>query len=259
MRLRMLVGLTFVALPIAAGCSGPQVESVSARIEGIDLKGVDLVFDIDVRNPYPVAIRPPKNHYVVDIAGADFLKGDGSADSELPARGLGTISLPARLEYSKMWQAYQNLRESREVPYKLHGALVFTVSEREFEVPYSLDGRLPVLRPPTLAVTHVRKTDASLSRAAVEIEAEITNPNVFELGIEGVGYSVRLGEVSVGGIAASTGGTVAAGASGKLVLAGEVTGITALRQLVSGKRPGNAVIVATGEIKTPYGTVALPQ
>ena len=133
MRWRILVGMTMVALPIGAGCSGfrPQIEAVTARIEGIDLKGVDLVFDIDVRNPYPVAIRPPNYRYVVDIAGAAFVKGDATSDSELPASGVGTISLPARLEYLQLWQSYQNLRESREVPYKLHGALVLTMSERD--------------------------------------------------------------------------------------------------------------------------------
>lgn len=247
-------------LPVAVGCSGlhPQIESVEARIEGIDLKGIDLAFDVHVRNSLPMTLRPPNCHYGVDIADAEFVKGETEAGAELPARDVGTISFPARFEYLKLWRTYENIREAREVPYRLRGALVFTISDQNVDVPFSHEGKFPVLRPPSLSVRDVRTTDVSLRRAGVEVDAEIANPNVCDLNIDRLGYRLRLGEVNVGGITASTAGALAAGQSGRLTLTGEVTGLSALRELIAGGSLGKPALSATGIIQTPYGEVRLP-
>ena len=63
---RGLVALAAMVLAVLmAGCASldiagrPEVRAVRPRITGIDFGGVDLAFDVDVNNPYPMAIRSP--------------------------------------------------------------------------------------------------------------------------------------------------------------------------------------------------------
>ncbi len=241
------------------GCSSqPQIQEVRARVTHIDLQGVDLAFEVDVSNPYPISVRPPNYRYAVDIASAEFVKGGPlEATSDLPAAGVGTIIVPARVEYVQLWQAYQNLKDSPEAPYKLHGALAIAVMGQNYEVPFAHEGSFPVLRPPGLSVKNVRTPETSLSSVSVQVEAEIKNPNVFAIGVDGLGYSLRLGEIAVGNVVAATPGSIEAGQTGALTLTGKVTGLEAVQQLLSGQKLGAASLTASGSIQTPYGSVEL--
>lgn len=243
------------------GCSSqPQIQEVRARVTHIDLQGVDLAFEIDVSNPYPMSVRPPNYHYAVDIANSEFVKGGPlEATADLPAGGVGTITVPARVEYMQLWQMYQNLKDASEAPYKLHGALSIVVMSQNFEVPFAHEGTFPVLRPPSLSVRDVRTPETSLSSVAVEVEAEIRNPNVFGIGVKDLGYSLRLGEVAVGNVVAATPGSIGAGQSAVLKLTGKVSGLQAAQQVMSGQKLGAASLTASGAIETPYGPFQLPQ
>ncbi len=259
MRLSLRLTGLLLCVGLGAGCSTrPSIKSVSARITDIDLKGVALVFDINVHNPYPMAIPTPNYRYGIDVAAAKLLDGKASAAKGLPAMGVGTISLPARFEYLKLWQMVKNLRDAREVDYELHGALMMSAAGQDFEVPFDHKGTFPVLRPPSISIRDVNTSDVSLRRAAVTVEADIENPNVCSLGVDTLGYALRLGDINVGNVTASTAGDLAAGKTGKLRLTGEISGMGALRQLMSGGDLGTPRITPRGHIKTPYGKVSLP-
>ena len=201
------MGISVVLLSLGQfGCAigRPRVESVGARITNIDLQGVDLAFEVNVLNSYPLAIRAPRGKYAINIAGAEFVKSDDVPPVSLPAGGVGTISLPARLEYTQLWQAYQGLKGAPEVPYTLEGALVFPVAGQSFDLPFAHEGQFPVLRPPKLSILEVDTSDVSLSGARVAVTAEMENPNVFALGLQNLGYALTIGGVSVGAIRATT-------------------------------------------------------
>jgi hypothetical protein len=171
---------------------------------------------------------------------------------------VGTATLPIRLQYLELWQAYQKLSGASEVPYTLRGTLLMSAMDQSFELPVRHKGKFPVLRPPTLRGMNVRTSDASLSSAKVHLDVDMKNPNVFDLGVKDMGYIVRLGDVHVGRIRASTIDSIAAGKSGKVTLTGEITGLAALRQLLAGKSLGSPAVSASGAVRTPYGLVKLP-
>lgn len=123
----------FAASLLAAGCntlstssllgkvSKPSIESISPRITGLDFLGVDLAFDVAVSNPYDVPIKSPRFKYGLDVEGASFLDSQTTANLDLPAKGVGTVVLPVRLQYLDLLQAYSGLKDAAEVPYTLHG------------------------------------------------------------------------------------------------------------------------------------------
>ena len=106
------------------GIQKPTVESVESRVEGIDLRGVKLAFDVKVNNPNSFAIRKAKFDYAIEIEGKDFLDTEHDADVDIPAQETGTVTLPARLKFIDMYRAYGSLQGKSEVDYIMKGNLI---------------------------------------------------------------------------------------------------------------------------------------
>ena len=253
--------LAAAALGLSAGCAGlgprPEIRDLRARITGIDLQGVGLAFDVDVYNPYPVALQTPRFRYGIDIQDAPFVESESDVKVALPARQVGTATLPVRLAYRDLWRIYSALSDSAEVAYRLRGTFLISALGQSFELPLSHDGTFPVLRRPTFTVKGLDLAKPTLSGAAMTLKAEIHNPNVFELDVTELGYVVQIGDVQAGRVEASTIGEVPAGGTGNLTLTGEVTAREALLELLRGESLGAARVSPSGLVRTPYGSVNL--
>lgn len=245
-------------LLLVTGCSSldrPEIRGVRPRITAIDLQGVSLIFDVDVSNPYPFALRTPKFDYGLDVEGNEFIKAQAPTEVDLPALKGGTLALPARFGYAELWRTFQALRDASEVKYRLHGKFMLAALGQNFDLPLSHDGTFPVLRLPKVSVVNVGMSDVSVSSAKLTVEATLHNPNVFALGVNGIGYAIKLGEVPVANVTATTADTIAAGGAGKLTLAGEITAKSALLKLLAGSSLGEPAVSLGGAIQTPYGAV----
>jgi len=205
----------------------------------------------------PIDISGPSGTYAIDISDVEFIKSDAVRAVSLPGGQTNTVTLPARMEYLKLWRTYENLRDSTDVQYSLRGTLVYPVAGQDVELPLSHTGTLPVLRMPQIRVTDVSTSDVSLTSATVSVEAEMTNPNSFEIGIQELGYSLTLGDVDVGRLTASSAGMIQPGQQGRLSLTGNITARSALGALLRGVKPDAADLVPVGNLQTPYGSVDL--
>jgi LEA14-like dessication related protein len=255
--------LTIVAAPallLAMGCSSlqrPEIRSVRPHITAIDLQGVSLIFDVDVSNPYPFAMRAPKFDYAVDVEGNEFIKSQSPVEVDLPAHQGGTLTLPARFAYADLWRTFNSLKDSSEVKYQLRGTFMLAALGQSYDLPLSHSGTFPVLRLPKVSIGHVGVSEVSLTNAKVTAEATLHNPNIFALGMNNLGYAVQLGDVPVGSVTASTADTIAAGTTGKLTLAGQITAKAALLKLLQGSSLGEPAVSLAGTIQTPYGAVPI--
>jgi LEA14-like dessication related protein len=233
----------------------PEVQQVSPRIRGVDFQGLDMAFDVDVNNPYPLPIKTPRFRYGIDIEGSRFFDSEAASQLNLPAMGVGTVTLPVRLSYVDMLRTYRNLADAPEAAYTLRGALIMPVLGRSFEVPVSHSGTVPILRPPTFSNIDVNLANISLLKTRINAEAAMKNPNAFALGIKNLGYALKLGGVELGGLKATTGSTLEAGQTGRLSLSGEISAASAIVNMIKGGNLGGAEIVPSGKIQTPYGPV----
>jgi LEA14-like dessication related protein len=262
-----ILSLGGLAVAVACGCSQtrdvefgdrPRVRNVQARVVGIDLEGVALSVDVDIENPYNVAIRTPSFRYGLDIEDNEFLRSNDNVKVDLPARRMSTINLPVNVDYRKLWETYSQLGGASEIAYSVHGSFLLNALGQSIELPIRHSGRFPVLRLPTFEPGRVRTKKASFTSAKVELDATVTNPNAFDVGCRDLSYTLRLGDVEVGRVTASSQGNIGSGRSGKLTLSGEIQGLSALQQVISGRDLGKTTILATGTIQTPYGEVRLP-
>jgi hypothetical protein len=87
---------------------------------------------------------------------------------------------------------------------------------------------------------------------------EFENPNTFALGIAGVGYDHKIGEIALGRIRADSPAEIGAGESGRLTLTGEISAKSALMQLLRGDDLGAAKLSPNGSVVTPFGDIPLP-
>ena len=259
------IGLTFPILIVVSACifscatldslERPEIRAVHPRIAGIDFQGVNMAFDVDVHNPYPIPIKAPKFRYGIDIENSRFMDSEADSGIDIPAADVGTAVLPVRLSYKDLWRTYKGLSDISEANYKLHGALIYNVFGRSLELPLSHSGTFPILRPPTFSDIKVDTTGLSLSGARIGINAGMTNPNAFPLDIRDLGYKLKLGDLTIGDLTAKTGTMLEAGQTGRLSLSGEISSASTIMNLIKGGSLGTAAILPSGSIQTPYGPV----
>jgi LEA14-like dessication related protein len=245
---------------LTSGCSliaQPEIRDVRASVKDIDLEGITLVFDVDVYNPYALDIHTPEFRYGLDISDKEFIKAEETTEVNLPALDVGTLHMPAHIKYLGLWQAYQELTGEDEVKYRLHGTVLVKTLEQTFELPVSYRGAFPVFRLPSFSMPEVSFSDVSLTGAKAVIQTDISNPNVFEIGLKGLSLDIQIGDVQVGSIRALSLDSLDARASSKLAIVGEVTALNALTQVLGGKSLGKPTIKCFGTVETPYGVVPL--
>lgn len=235
----------------------PAVESVHPRITAIDFQGVRLAVDVVVFNPYPFHIHATPARYTVDVKKKSLLSGTSTSEFTLLSRRRGKVTFPLTIAYSDLDSLGKDLAGKPELDYRAYGVVELSVLGEPIELPFSQKGALPILRPPAIEAVRVQLDDVSLSKARVIADAEITNPNVFDLGIEDLTFALNLGNASVAGLKASTGDTVEAGKIGKLKVAGEISASGGLYNVLMNGIACQPELTASGYVRTPYGKVRL--
>lgn len=267
---KALLGVILCAI-VCTGCSiaqirtlfgafdKPTIESIRPRILGLDFSGVNLAFDVDLNNPNSFPIKTPKFKYGLDIQGSNFMKSEGTADIDLPAKGIGTVVLPAKIKYLDIWKTYQGLKDANQVNYDLKGAFVVSPMGRDIELPLAKSGSFPVLKIPSFSKITLEPTDINLTESKVKIKANVTNPNVFEMGLEKLGYVLKMGDVDFADVKSTLAKSLNAGETGQITLNAKVGGLSVLGKILDGADLGKLSLTPEGSIVTPYGEIPLPK
>lgn len=263
-RRRTALGLTLAALAgLGGGCAAlgdfaPRVDRVVPRITGLDLEGVDVVFDVQGSSAVPLNASSPPLTYRLDVAGKRLTSGRG-AGASVEGRRI-RAELPVRVGFAELAGLLGSLRGRDEAPYELTGSFEIPAligGGSPLEVPFSHAGTLPIPKPPKIRVQDVRTADVGLGGATLELDVELANPNGFALGLEQLGYDLTLGGTSLGGLRATTDGKVPARGSRSLTLSADVSSGRTLQALLGGVSPADARVVPTGSFDTPWGAVRL--
>jgi len=260
-----VISLVSALIAVALGCATlpgaprPEVRAVDARISGVDLGGVSMVFDVAAHNPYPVAIRTTRFRYGLEIGGADFINSDALTRIDLPAGETSTVALPVRLSYYDLWREYPTLRGSATAKYRLHAVVGFSVMGASLDIPFSHEGTFPIFRPPIVTAAKVQLADVSLSKAKIIVDSEIENPNAFALDVSGLKYELDLGDVRLAVLDPSGGETIGPGQTDRLILTGEVSASNGLIKLLMNGVSGVPQVTVSGLVRTAYGTIRLSE
>lgn len=250
---------TLLLLGACAGVGGlePVVESVTPRVAGVDLDGLDLAFDMRVRNPLPVALSTPRLKYRMDVEGSPLASADDVAGVDFAASGTSSAIVPVRVGYQDLARIVGDLSRRSEASYGIAGAFVVPALGQTFELPFEHAGTFPVVKAPRLGGVKVDTSGIGITGGVVAVDADLTNPNVFGIGLDDLGYALDLGGVRIGALSGSTSGTVGAGETRGVRLTGNVSATDAVRHLLGGGQLGRARLVPLGSFESPWGPVRL--
>lgn len=256
-----LAGATACQTLESLGLSQPSLALRGTTIEGFSLESSTLVFEVEVQNPYGVALPLLDWGYALTSGGAPFLDGTVALEGSVPARGSRSLSLPVVVNHLELLRVLGDLRPGRSVPWEAE--LEFAVDApggQRLSFPLRRSGTLPVPAVPEVSLAKIRWSELGLSGATGTVVLELANPNDFGLDLSRLALALELGGRKVATLAAQPGTALAADGSASVELPLSVSLSAAGLGLLDTLRGNSASYGLRGdlEVGTPYGPLALP-
>jgi LEA14-like dessication related protein len=96
----------------------PTARMTGLKFQDVQLDSATLLFDVEVDNPYSVALPLLNIDYDLSSGAAPFLTGSADLQTTVPAKSKKTVSLPATVNYLEMLKALKGIRPGSTIPYK---------------------------------------------------------------------------------------------------------------------------------------------
>lgn len=210
MHKQILLFMILLTLSLLQGCSSldqvnrvmdgrkPTAQVEGVRLDGLDLAGVDLVFDVGIDNPNPFSIDLTGFDYDLQLFDQSFIKGRQTHGLSLAARSGSRIELPLRLDFKRLLRSYRQLQGVDEASYRLDLGLGFQMPViGSMRLPVDIEGRFPVPKLPDIRIKSLGVKRLSLERAELELRLEVDNPNSFSLLLQRLEYDLKLNGIAI--------------------------------------------------------------
>lgn len=191
---------------VLAGCSElkklsnvqkPTISVDDFRISGLSLQDVELTFDLQIDNPNPVAVTLSSYNYDLQIENNSFVKGTQPLDTTIPAKGRNNISVPVMFTFKELYNTFTSINSKDEGAYAFLANVEISIPVLGMiEVPIEKNGTFPVVKAPTISVANFSVKDISLTKAEIEVELNVANPNTFGMILNQLDYNVELDGLS---------------------------------------------------------------
>lgn len=100
------------------GFSKPTARIQGVQFGDVNLNSAQLVFDVEVDNPYPVALPLTNLDYTLASGQTSLLAGNSKLQSSIPAKSKQALSLPVTVNYLEMLKSLQGIKPGTTIPYK---------------------------------------------------------------------------------------------------------------------------------------------
>lgn len=171
----------------------PEVRIDATELEALSFSGLNLRFDVEIRNPNPIGISLAGFDYELQIEGTPFISAEVEEKVTIAARDRYIIPLPVELGFEELVRTIRELEDREEAAYQLTSGFSFDLPVLgRVRIPVSTEGSIPILRFPELQVRSLRLNAISLAGASLDLELEIRNRNNFKIFIESLEYRFRV-------------------------------------------------------------------
>lgn len=125
----LAAGVLTTAMLVFSGCdtlnSLIQLEKPTASLTGVSfgdvsLKQAELRFDVEIKNPYSVALPLLNLDYSLQSGGLPLLVGKADIASTIPAKSSKVVTLPANFKYLELLnalRAFKDVQPGSQIPY----------------------------------------------------------------------------------------------------------------------------------------------
>lgn len=176
----------------------PKVDFVGAKLSGLSLDAVDLLFDLKIENPNRVGVKLAGLDYDLFLDGNSFVKGNQDKGIEIPSAGAETIQLPVSLRFSDIYKTFENLKDQGASNYQIKCGFSFDVPVLGVvRVPVSKSGEFPLIKLPKLSLDSLKLDRLTLTGADLKLGLKLNNPNVFSMVLGGLNYQFKLNKQDI--------------------------------------------------------------
>lgn len=150
---RLTVWMTCsLSLLTIGGCSSvpllakkPEVKKVSISQVRMDLRKLDLWFDVEVDNASAGSLTVAGYDYDLAIEGQPFVKGKSDAGFELKPHAVTTIPLSVSIKLADVFRQLASLVGRSDAAYRITAWFQIKMPVGEVRLPFQKEGRLPLL------------------------------------------------------------------------------------------------------------------
>jgi len=133
----------------------PTASLKGLRFENATLDTANLLFDIEVDNPYSIDLPMTNLDYGLTTNGKSFLNGKAGLQAMVPANSKKTFSLPAKINYLEMFKALKGIKPGSNIPYEAElGLSVDAPAIGEMRLPLKKQGEITL---PTVDAAGIKK------------------------------------------------------------------------------------------------------
>ncbi len=263
--------IAFFSATLVAGCGSldevvesapkPSARILGAGVRNLSLKSLDLVFDVEVSNPYGVSLPLVDLTYTLGSGGQQLLSGSIKPSGSVPANGTSLVQLPARLDLASVVKTLPAVKPGAVVPYDAQINLIVDVPLLgETTLPLERSGEIPVPAPPQITLLSFEVGNLSLDEVRAEARLRVKNTNRFRIDLTRIRFNLALGGRNVASTRLSATSRLAPGQTAvvkiPLSLSPRALGAGVL-DVLSGSDAGYA-ISGRLDVKTRYGELVLP-
>lgn len=189
-----------------ASIKEPSLAVSDVQVSNISLQDIELTFDVDVDNPNAVAINLDSYNFDFLIDDNSFIKGDQPLNTEIKSSTSSTVQIPVRFTFKDLYQTFSSIKEQDETEYNLNAVIAVNLPILGLtEIPLNKSGTFPVVKPPKISAPRLAVKSLSFTKADLELQLNIENPNNFGVTLNNLDYSVNInGLQSISGITSST-------------------------------------------------------
>ncbi len=272
-RLRRFVSAIIVlsCATIVAGCGSldqvveaapkPEARLLGAGVRNLRLQSLDLVFDIEVSNPYGVSLPLVDVNYTVGSRGKQLLSGGIKPSGSVPANGTSVVQLPARLDLAALLKTLPGVQPGAVVPYDAKiNVVVDAPLVGEFSLPLKRSGEVPVPKVPEISLVSFDISELGADEVNAEARLRIRNTNQFSMRLAAVRFDIALAGRNVTSTRLRSASRLAPGQTTILKVPLSFSPTAAAAGVLAALSGADAAYAISGrlDVVTEYGELALP-
>ncbi len=176
-----------------ASLQKPLANITSVRFAGISFDDLNLLAEVQIKNPNALAITLAGFDYDLQIAGTSFLSGEQTETMRIAANGAGMLSIPLTINYKELYRTFKALEKQDSTKYKIAAGLKFDVPVLgPIRIPVSHTAYLPVMKIPKIKLGSLRLKKLGFTKADLELKLDINNPNAIGFVVNSLNYSLNI-------------------------------------------------------------------
>jgi LEA14-like dessication related protein len=191
------------ALKDLASVQKPTLSVTDVNVSGLSLQDIELTFDIEVENPNPVSIDLNSYEYDFMIENNSFVKGNQPLATTINSTSKSVVQIPVNFTFKELFQTFDSISDKDETGFQLNANIAVDLPILGLtEIPVNRSGTFPVVKVPTISASKLSVKDLSFTKAELELELNINNPNAFSIDLNDLDY-----EIDINGLRSISGST----------------------------------------------------